>query len=82
MENDLWRDRIVINPKVMMGKPVIRGTRLTVQFILGLLAHGATIKEIIEEYPGLTKEDIFACLLFATKALETTEFIPIQLEVG
>ena len=61
MKNDHWRDRIVINPKVMMGKPVIRGTRLTVQFILGLLAHGTTINEIIEEYPSLTKEDIFAC---------------------
>ncbi|MCX6089730.1 MAG: DUF433 domain-containing protein [Candidatus Atribacteria bacterium] len=74
--------QIPINPQVLMGKPVIRGTRLTVQFILGLLAHGATIDEIIEEYPGLTREDILACLLFATEALETTEFIPLKSEVG
>ena len=82
MGNNHLRERIVINPKVMTGKPVIRGTRLTVQFILGLLAHGATMDEIIEEYPGLTREDIFACLLFATEALETTEFIPLKSEVG
>jgi uncharacterized protein (DUF433 family) len=49
----------------MVGKPVIRGTRLTVQYILGLLAHGATIEEILQEYEGLTREDILACLQFA-----------------
>ncbi len=43
-------ERIALNPKVMVGKPVIRGTRLTVQYILGLLAHGATIAEILTEY--------------------------------
>jgi uncharacterized protein (DUF433 family) len=70
-------DRIVINPKVMTGKPVIRGTRLTVEFILGLLAHGLTIEEITGEYNGLSKEDIQACLLFATKSLENSTFLPL-----
>ncbi len=59
-------ERITLNPKVMVGKPVIKGTRLTVEYILGLLAHGATITEILEEYEGLTQEDIQACFLFAT----------------
>jgi len=65
-------ERITLNPKVMVGKPVIRGTRLTVQYILGLLAHGASIEEILKEYEGLTREDILACLLFATESLEST----------
>jgi uncharacterized protein (DUF433 family) len=78
-ENKLL-NRIVINPKVMVGKPVIRGTRLTVQFILGLLAHGATIDEILEEYEGLTREDILACLQFAKETLENTDFVPLAAE--
>lgn len=73
-------ERIVINPKVMVGKPVIRGTRLTVEYILGLLAHGATYDEILEEYQGLTIEDIQACLLFATKSLESTAFMPLAVD--
>ena len=58
-------ERITLNPKVMVGKPVIRGTRLTVEFILNLLAHGATVEEILDEYDGLTPEDVRSCLLFA-----------------
>jgi uncharacterized protein (DUF433 family) len=75
-------DRIVIDPKVAVGKPVIKGTRLTVQYILGLLAHGSTVDEILTEYPGLTREDISACLLFATEALEDTTFAPLVAESG
>lgn len=59
-------ERIVMNPKVMGGKPTIKGTRLTVDYILNLLAHSATETEIIAEYQGLTREDIRACVLFAT----------------
>ena len=70
-------ERIVVNPQIMVGKPVIRGTRLTVEFILNLLAHGATVDEILDEYEGLAQADIQACLLFATRALEDTEFMPL-----
>ena len=73
-------ERIVIDPKVMVGKPVIKGTRLTVEHILHLLAHGATIPEIINEYKGLTQEDIQACILFASKSLEDTTFMPLVVE--
>ena len=73
-------ERIVINPKVMVGKPIIKNTRLTVEYILGLLAHGATFDEIMEEYQGIISEDIQACLLFANKALESTVFMPLALE--
>ncbi|MCP4609319.1 MAG: DUF433 domain-containing protein [Planctomycetes bacterium] len=72
--------RIVLNPDIMAGKPVIRGTRLTVDFILNLLAHGATQEEIINEYQGLSPEDIQACFLFATKSLENTDFMPLTVE--
>ena len=80
MKDQELLERITINPKVMVGKPVIRGTRLTVEYILNLLAHGATVTEIVSEYNGLTKEDIQACILFATKSLENTTFMPLAVE--
>jgi len=71
-------ERIEMNPQVMVGKPVISGTRLTVDYILNLLAYGATTQEILDEYIGLTFEDIRACMLFATKALQDTTFMPLE----
>ena len=81
MEKRKLIDRIVIDPKVMIGKPVIKGTRLTVQYITGLLARGETMEEILKEYKGLTREDILACLLFATETMEDNTFIPLASEV-
>ena len=75
-------ERISINPRVMVGKPVIRGTRLTVEYILELLAHGIAMEEILEEYPGLVRDDIYACLLFASKTLQDASFIPIEAEAA
>ena len=77
MEQNQLLERITLNPQIMVGKPVIRGTRLTVQYILNLLAHGATVDEILQEYKGLTKEDILACLLYASETLEDTTFMPL-----
>ncbi len=74
--------KITLDPKIMTGKPVIRGTRLSVEFILNLLAHGTSTEDILSEYKGLTKEDILACLLFATKSMEDTEFGPTVLELA
>lgn len=68
-------DRIVIDDKVMTGKPVIKGTRLTVPYILGLMACGETLEEILLEYHGLDREDLLACLLFAFESLDPT-YIP------
>lgn len=70
--------RITTNPQVMVGKPVIGGTRLTVEYILNLLAHGATESEILAEYKGVTAADIRACLLFAARSLESTSFMPME----
>lgn len=61
----------------MAGKPVIKGTRLTVDFILNLLAHGKTHAEIIAEYKGLAEDDISACLVFATRSMEDVSFMPL-----
>jgi len=77
MKDNELLERIQINPKVVVGKPVIRGTRLTVEFILDLLAHGSTIEEILNEYKGIKGEDIQACLLFAGKSLEGSTFLPL-----
>ncbi len=81
MSDQQLLEHITINPKVMVGKPIVRGTRLTVEYILNLLAHGATVEEIMAEYQGLTREDIQACILFATKSLESTAFMPLAVEM-
>jgi uncharacterized protein (DUF433 family) len=64
-----WQDRIVIDPEILVGKPVIRGTRLAVEFIVGLLAQGWEDEEIISNYPGITRDDILACLNYAEERL-------------
>ncbi|RME80841.1 MAG: DUF433 domain-containing protein [Caldilineae bacterium] len=82
MTNQDLVQRITIDPKIMAGKPVIRGTRLTVEYILNLLAHGATPDEIMAEYEGVTREDIQACILFAAKALEEMPYMPLETEAA
>ena len=80
MKDKKLLERIILDSKVMTGKPVIRGTRLTVDFVLNLLAHGASESEILNEYKGLTIEDIQACYLFATRFLKSTDFMPLMEE--
>ncbi len=63
--NPMTIDRITANPKILGGKPIIRGTRLSVEFILDLLASGMSEEEILEDYPHITREDIRACLRHA-----------------
>ena len=70
-------NRIVIDPEVLSGKPVIKGTRIPVYLIIELLANGITEKEILRQYPTLKKEDIKAALLYASKCLEEEETITI-----
>ena len=70
-------DRIIIDPEIMVGKPVIKGTRITVNLIIQLLANGATETEILEDYPDLKKEDIKASLLYASNCLDREEIIPV-----
>ena len=66
----IWEDRIVADPAVLVGKPVIKGTRLAVEFIVGLLAQGWTEAEVLRNYPGITREDVLACLAYAQDMLK------------
>jgi uncharacterized protein (DUF433 family) len=66
----IWQERIIIDPDILVGKPVIKGTRLAVEFILDLLANDWTQDEILRNYPGLTTEDIKACLSYASSVLK------------
>ena len=70
MTDDELRQRIEIDPRVMVGQPCIRGTRVPVRLILEILAHGAPLDEVFEDYPFLTRDDISACLLYAADVLE------------
>lgn len=79
MKDDELLKRIIVDSKIMVGKPIIKGTRLTVQHILGLLAQGMTSEEIMQEYRNLTKEDILACLTFARDTLANTAFAPLSI---
>ncbi len=66
-----WRERIGIDPAVLVGKPVIKGTRLAVEFIVGLLGQGWTVDEVLEDYPWITREDIQACLAYASEMMQS-----------
>ena len=70
-------DRITMDPEVLSGKPVIKGTRIPVYLIIELLANGMTEKEILKQYPTLKKQDIKAALVYASKCLENEETIVI-----
>jgi len=72
-----WQERIVIDPDVLVGKPILRGTRLAVEFIIDLLAQGWTEAEILRNYPGLTHEDVQACLGYASATLQAEKVYPV-----
>lgn len=80
MEDRDLLERIELNPRVMEGKAVIQGMLLTVEHILNLLAHGETIDRIMAEYGDISREDVLACVLFATKTLGDTTFAPLATE--
>ena len=71
-------NRISIDSKILGGKPVIKGTRISIEFIIELLASGMSVEEIIKEYPHLKKEDILAALAYALKTLKREEVIFTQ----
>ena len=73
-------ERIVMDPKVMVGKPVVRGTRVTVELVLTLLAQGLTAEKILKDYPHLTRDDVAAVLLYAAKVTGREEVYPVTVE--
>lgn len=77
MDDAVLLARISASPDVLGGKPVIAGTRLSVEYVLNLLGHGSTVEEVIAEYRGLVPEDVLACVLFAKNALADSSFMPL-----
>jgi uncharacterized protein (DUF433 family) len=72
-----FSERITVDPEVLAGKPVIRGTRLAVEFILDLLAAGQSENDLLENYPGLAREDLLACLSYASYLAHEYKVYPI-----
>ncbi len=72
-----WPERIIVDPEILAGKPVICGTRIAVEFILELLAAGQSESEILANYSGLTREDILACLSYASYLAHEYKAYPI-----
>jgi len=71
-------DRIVVDPKILTGKPVVRGTRISVEFVVDLLATGWSHAQILTSYPHLSEEDIRACLAYATELLREEKVYPFK----
>ena len=74
-----WQERMVIDPAILTGKPVIRGSRLAVEFIVDLLAQGWDEAEILTNYPGITQADIQACLAYASSLLKSERIYPFHM---
>ena len=72
-----WEDRINSDPAVLAGKPVINGTRMSVEFIVGLLARGWSTEDVLKEYDHITREDVQACLAYAHQLLADERLYPL-----
>ena len=73
-----WQDLIVVDPKVLLGKPVVKGSRISVELVIDLLAAGWTQEQILDSYPNLTVEDIRACLAYASELLHSERVFPLE----
>jgi uncharacterized protein (DUF433 family) len=74
-----WQERITIDPRILVGKPVVRGTRLAVEFLVDLMAQGWSESEILRNYPGLEAEDLRACLAYAAATLREERIYPVAM---
>lgn len=82
MDESQLLKRITTNPKIFGGKPIIRGHRLAVEHLLGMLAAGDTVESILESYPWLEREDVQACLLYARRIAANERIEPLSIEVS
>lgn len=73
-----WRDRITADPAILVGKPIIKGTRISVEFVIDLLARGWTVEQILQEYDHLTVDDIRACLAYAGELVREEKVYPLS----
>ena len=82
MDENKLLERITVNPKIFGGKPIIRGRRLAVEHVLGMLAAGDTPETILQGYPWLEQDDITACLIYARRLVGHERVEPLLLETG
>lgn len=82
MDEQALLTRIVVNPKIFGGKPIVRGHRLAVEHVLGMLAAGDTAESVLSSYPFLEREDVQACLVFARRVTANERIEPLSIEVG
>ena len=73
-----WKDRITVDPQVLVGKPIIRGTRISVELLMDRLADGWSMEQILESYPRLTRVDVLAAISFVTEVFREEDFVAIQ----
>jgi uncharacterized protein (DUF433 family) len=73
-----WHDRIESKSEVLCGKPCVRGTRLSVEHLVGLLAQGWSEEEVLDSYPSLTRDDLLACLKYATESVANEQLFPVE----
>lgn len=73
-----WKTRIVVDPNILVGKPTVKGTRISVELILDRLSDGWTMEDILSSYPTLTREDVLAALSFAAELFKEETFVAIN----
>lgn len=73
-----WRDRIVSDPEILLGKPTVKGTRISVELILGWLAESWTFEQLLEAYPHITRDDILAALAFAAEMMRDEQYVAVH----
>lgn len=73
-----WKDRITVNPDILVGKPIIKGTWISVELLMDRLADGWTMEQILEAYPRVTREDVLAAIAFVTEVFREEDYVAIQ----
>ena len=72
-----WRERIICDPKILMGKPSVKGTRISVELILGWLSAGWSFEQLLDSYPNITRDDVLAALAYARDLVSGAEILPV-----
>jgi uncharacterized protein (DUF433 family) len=73
-----WKNRITVDPEILVGKPIVRGTRISVELLMDRLGDGWTMEQILESYPRLTRDDVLAAIRFVTEVFREEDYIAIQ----
>ena len=73
-----WKDRIVVDPEILVGKPVIKGTRISVELVMDRLSDGWTMEDVLSAYPHITREDVLAALSFVTEIFKEEDFVAVD----